>query len=79
MHVACVGWCGGVNAGSLRPLKRPLKRVKGSVRRLHALSEELVQSPWKSPPSMIMWYGHVAGSVLSAMQASLCAARLCGR
>ncbi len=32
----------------------PLKKVKGRVRRWHALSKELVRSPWKSPPIKIM-------------------------
>ena len=53
MHVACVGCRGGVNVGRWGPMKR----VKGSVRRWHDLSEELVRSPWKSPPNIIMWYG----------------------
>ncbi len=51
--MACVGCCGGVNIGGWEPLKR----VKGSVRRWHDLSEELVGSPWKSPPIIILWFG----------------------
>ena len=51
--MACVGCCGGVNVGGWEPLKR----VKGSERRWHDLSEELVRYPWKSPPIIIMWFG----------------------
>ncbi len=75
MLVACVGWCGGVNVGS----RGPLKWVKGSVRRRQALSDELDQCPWKSPPSLMIRPGYAIGSVLSAMQASVCLARSCGR
>ena len=35
----------------------PLKSVKGRVRRWHDLSEVPVGSPWKSPPSIMMWSG----------------------
>ncbi len=51
--MACVGWCGGVNVERWGPFKS----VKGSVRRWHDLSDELVMSPWKSPPIIIMWFG----------------------
>jgi hypothetical protein len=53
MHVACVGWCGGLYVGWWGPLKR----VKGRVRRWHALSEVPDRSPWKSPPSIMMRFG----------------------
>ncbi len=73
--MACVGCCGGVIIG----MWGPLKRIKWSVRRWHDLSEELVRSPWKSPPIIIMWFGKVRVSVLSDMHASACSARSCGR
>ncbi len=73
--MACAGCCGGVNLG----IWGPLKRVKGSVRRWHDLSEELVMSLWKSPPILIMWSGQAIASVLSDVHASACFARSCGR
>ena len=51
--MACVGCCGGVIIGGWEPLRR----VKRSVRRWHDLSEELVRSPWKSPPFIIVLFG----------------------
>ena len=71
MHVAYDGWCAGVKVGSCGPSNR----VKGGVRRWQDLSEELVQSPWKSPSRMMRWLGYVVVSVLIAKQASACFAR----
>ena len=51
--MACDRCRGGVNIRGWEPLKR----VKGSVRRWHELSEELVRSPWKSSPIIITWFG----------------------
>ena len=75
MHVVCVGWCVGLKLGSCKPLNS----VKGSERRWQDLSEELVQSPWKSPPRMMRWLGYVVVSVLRAKQASACFDRSWGR
>ena len=75
MHVACVGWCGGLYVGWWGPLKS----VKGRVRRWHALSEVPDRSPWKSPPSIMMWSGLMLVSVLRDIHVAACSARSCGR
>ena len=75
MHVACDGLCVGLKVGSCGPSNS----VKRSVRMWQDLSEELVQSPWKSPPRMMRWLGCVVVSVLRAKQASACFDRSWGR